>query len=206
MIEKLTPEQEQRLQQHRDEWFRIATSTELADRRSAEVAARELAELGGVKVQRVVWVTTPEAGAGECRASFDVALRASLRASLSDSLSDSLRVSLRVSLWASLWASLSDSLRASLSDSLWASLSDSLGDSLSNSLWDSPWVAWYLFGAELGVQYDADSYRKLELTAQLLRSCFACWIGLGVVVLCERPATVEIQDGKLVGLTWRCSK
>jgi hypothetical protein len=25
----------------------------------------------------------------------------------------------------------------------------------------------------------------------------------GTAILCERPATVEIVDGKLVGLTWR---
>jgi len=179
MIEQLTPEQEQRLQQHRDEWFRLAASTEPAERPAAEAAARELAELGGVKVQRVVWVTTPEAGTAEWRASFTDAPSTLLR--------DSLWASLRTSLWASLWDSLWDSLCASP----WASLRD------------SPWIAWYLFGAEIGVQYNAEAHRKLDLTEQLLRSCFACWIGLGVVVLCERPATVEIQDGKLVGLTWR---
>ena len=194
-LEKLTPEQEVALSAHRAEWFAIATSTEPADRPRAEAAARELAELGGVHVQQVVWTNTPEEGTRIWRESLTAWLSASLRASLSAWLS----ASLRDSLWESLWASLRASLWASLSASLW----ESLRDSLWNSLRESPWVAWYEFGAQLGVEYEPEAQHKLRLTSELLRSCFACWVGIGVIVLCERPATADVRDGKLMGLTWR---
>ena len=162
-LEKLTPEQEVALSAHRAEWFAIATSTEPADRPRAEAAARELAELGGVHVQQVVWTNTPEEGTRIWRESLTAWLSASLRASLSAWLSASLRDSLR----------------------------------------ESPWVAWYEFGAQLGVEYEPEAQHKLRLTSELLRSCFACWVGIGVIVLCERPATADVRDGKLMGLTWR---
>ena len=94
--------------------------------------------------------------------------------------------------WASLWDSLSDSLR----DSLW--------DSLSDSLWASPWQAFYAFPMlHMGVEYPPDMRKKLELHREIGASCFALWIVPGTVILCERPATVEIVDGRLIDLTWR---
>ena len=150
------------------------------------------------------------------RASLGASLRASLGASLRDSLRDSLwaslgaslRDSLRDSLWDSLWASLRDSLRASLRDSLRASLRDSLWDSLwaslGASLWDSGWLAYYSYGVEfLGVSCGNRERELLRLHNEIAASCFALWIVPGMVILCERPATVEVVDGRLVGLTWR---
>jgi hypothetical protein len=49
------------------------------------------------------------------------------------------------------------------------------------------------------------AHRKLDLWIATLESCFAVWIVPGTVILCERPATVEIKGGRLVGLTWRSS-
>ena len=140
--------------------------------------------------------------------SFGALLRDSLRASLRDSfgallgasLGASLRDSLRDSLWDSLWASLRDSLRASLRDSLW----DSLWASLGASLWDSGWLAYYSYGVEfLGVSCGDRERELLGLHNEIAASCFALWIVPGMVILCERPATVEVVDGRLVGLTWR---
>jgi len=138
------------------------------------------------------------------RGSLRDSLWASLRASLRGSLRDSLRASLSDSLWASLWASLSDSLRDSLSDSLWASLRGSLRDSLRASLSDSGWLAYYSYGVEfLGVSCGDRERELLGLHNEIAASCFALWIVPGAVILCERPATVEVVDGRLVGLTWR---
>ena len=201
MINKLTAEQEQALIEYRAAAFRAATSTEPADRPRAEATVRKLTRIAGVKVDGVVWVLTPQAGAAECaslRASLSDSLRASLSDSLWASLSDSLWASLRASLRASLWASLSDSL----SDSLWASLWASLSDSLWASLWDSGWLAFYGYGARL-VEYAPEAAEKLRLHQEIAGACFAMWIMPGTVILCERPATVEIVNGKLVGLTWR---
>jgi hypothetical protein len=234
-IEKLTPEQEAKIAAERKRYCDLATSTSPADRKKAETAVRELADIAGVQINRVVWVNSPEEGRREHDAAWDSlwdSLGASLSASLSASLWDSLRDSLRASLWdsmgvslsaslrdslgaslrASLWASLRASLRDSLRDSLWdslgaslgASLWDSLGASLWDSLWDTGWLAFYAIPRDIiGVEYAKDAQRKLDLWIATLESCFAMWIVPGTAILCERPATVEIVDGKLVGLTWR---
>jgi hypothetical protein len=210
-IEKLTPEQEAKIAAERKRYCDLATSTAPADRKKAETAVRELADIAGVQINRVVWVNSPKEGRREHDAAWS---------SLMDSLRDSLGASLRASLWDSLSASLSASLRdalrdslrdalsASLWDSLWdslrASLWDSLRASLWDSLWDTGWLAFYAIPRDiLGVEYAKDAQRKLDLWIATLESCFAVWIVPGTAILCERPATVEIVDGKLVGLTWR---
>jgi len=155
-------------------------------------------------------------------ASLSDSLWASLRASLSDSLMDSLRASLSDSLWASLWDSLGDSLRDSLWASLWASLSDSLSnslrdslraslrDSLGASLWDSGWLALYTYAVEqLGVEIldkNSENLKILKLHNELAASCFALWIVPDTAILCERPESVELDNGRLVGVTWRGRK
>jgi hypothetical protein len=127
MIDKLTPEQELLLAKYREDVFTAATST-VTDRPKAEAAACRLAELGGLKVQEVVWVLSPEQGKREYQQSWKL-LQDSLWAPLKDSLQDSLLGSLR--------NSLEDSLRVSLLDSLWDSLRISPWDSLQDSLWKS---------------------------------------------------------------------
>jgi len=183
MITALTPEQTAKIAEYRERYFAQATSTKPADRPRADAAARRLAEIGGVNVAHVVWVASPADGAAEYGRAW-----ASLWASLRDSL----------------WASLRDSLRASLGASLRDSLWDSLGDSLGASLWDSGWLAYYSYGVEfLGVSCGDRERELLGLHNEIAASCFALWIVPGMVILCERPATVEVVDGRLVGLTWR---
>jgi hypothetical protein len=192
MIEELTIEQELLLFKYRNEAFAAATST-VTDRPTAESAARRLAELGGLKAQDIVWVLSPEQGRREYEQGWT---------SLQDSLQDSL--------WTSLWVSLRDSLQDSLSDSLWGALSDPLWGALSDPLWgslraslrDTGWLTFYRFCGEL-VEHKQEYLEKLQLYQQLLDSCFACWVLPGKVILCERPSAFEIQDGKLVGITWR---
>jgi len=154
-------------------------------------------------VAHVVWVASPADGAAEYGRAW-ASLWDSLWDSLGDSLRDSLWASLRDSLRDSLWASLRDSLRASLWASLRDSLWASLGASLGASLWDSGWLAYYSYGVEfLGVSCGNRERELLRLHNEIAASCFALWIVPGMVILCERPATVEVVDGRLVGLTWR---
>jgi hypothetical protein len=54
MIEKLTAEQTSKIAEYRERFFAQATSTEPADRKRAEKAARAIAEIGSVKVGRVM--------------------------------------------------------------------------------------------------------------------------------------------------------
>ena len=150
-ITKLTEQQDAQIAAERKRYFDLATSTTPADRQKAEAAVCELADLAGVKINRVVWVNNPENGKREHDAAWD-------------------------SLWASLW----DSLR------------------------DTEWMSFYAVPHDiLGVKYAEDAQRKLDLWVATLHSCFAVWIVPGTAILCERPATVEIRGGKLVGLTWR---
>jgi len=181
-IEKLTPEQEAQVVALRERFFAQATSTEPADRARAEAAARRLAEIGGVKINAVVWAKSAQDGQREYEKAWD-----SLRASLWDSLGDSLGDSL--------WDSLRDSLRASLRASLGASLWDSLGD--------SGWTAFYAAGRDvIGVEYDPKYAEILRLHEEIGASCFALWIVPGAVILCERPSKCDVVDGRLVNIEW----
>jgi hypothetical protein len=213
-IKEITKGQQTQLSELHERFFRQAISIEPADRVRAEQAARRLAEIGGVKVNEIVWVSEPSAAKellDSAYASLSASLSDSLRDSLSDSLSASLSASLsdslRDSLSDSLSASLSDSLRDSLSDSLWASLSDSLWASLSASLWDSlwdtGWLAFYVACRDvLGVKYNDHFDELLRLHEEVSASCFAIWIAPGRTILCERPKSVKVKDGNLVGIEW----
>ena len=248
----LTDEQKQRIEALQIEWFRIAVSTERADRPRAEKAVKALAANGGVTVTEIVWVESPQAGAeayarllsiskkipNSLRDSLSASLSASLRASLDDlrwdswwdslwnSLDDLLQDSLDASLWNSLDASLSASLSASLRDSLqnslwyslWRSLEGSLRDSLDylrrgslwdllrDSIWDSlrttPWTALCLGGEIAGAVYSDQDAQRLAMVAEVLASCFAVWVGPGWAILCDRPTSIEIVDGRVVGMKW----
>ena len=149
-IDRLTPEQERRLIEWREEWLRIGTCTDPCDRAPIEAAVTAMYARIGKPSPRIIWTNGPATTALlvaflRQSASLGASLRASLWASLGASLGDSLRDSLGASLWASLgaslrdslWASLGASLRASLGASLGASLRASLGDSLGASLRDS---------------------------------------------------------------------
>ena len=96
----------------------------------------------------------------------------------------------------------------SLSDSLWASLRDSLRASLWASLWASlrasGWLAYYTYAVDvLGISIPDEHLNILRLHNEIAKSCFALWIVPGCAILCERPASVEIVDGKLIGIEWR---
>ena len=213
MIDSLTPEQEQRLIEIRERYFREATSVEPADRSRAEAAVCRIYELTGYARPECSWVLSPEAGKAEYERRAGKTC-ASPSSSLKDSFEHSLRIALTYQCSISINNSVSSSLRCSLCDSLWESLSDSLWDSLTDffraslrhSLWDSlsasGWPALFEFGGEL-VEYPVEQREWMRQFIELHASCFAVWAVPGWAVLCERPETVEVVDGKLVGLTWR---
>ena len=215
MIKKLTEEQSAKVKDYRDRYFRQAVSTDPSDRPRAEAAALRLADIGGIKCEKVHWVQDPSEGS-TLRSSLSDSLWASLRSSLSDLLWDSLWASLRSSLSDLLWDSLWDSLSASLSDLLWDSLMDSLSaslsdslweslsDSISDSLWDTGLLAYYSYVVDiLGIKIDEKTRELLGLHNEIASSCFAIWIVPGALILCERPEYVDIKYGKVVSIKWR---
>ena len=109
MIGKLTAEQETKIAEYRDKYFRQAVSTEPADRPRAEAAAKRMGEIAGGKIGTVHWVDNPRDGD-----------------SLSKPAPDPLPLPCPHPEWGGVWDY--DILWADLSDILWAILSDSLSD------------------------------------------------------------------------------
>ncbi len=175
-IDRLTPEQERRLIEWREEWLRIGTCTDPCDRAPIEAAVTAMYARIGKPSPRIIWTNGPATTA---------LLVAFLRQS----------ASLGASLGASLWASLGASLR----DSLWDSLGGSLGASLRDSLqwWgqqEAYWVAYYLYCVDvLSVRYDPQSEADLSLWATMCRAGWWCAFD-GVAILAERPAVQLLDD------------
>ena len=72
------------------------------------------------------------------------------------------------------------------------------------SLWDTGWLAYYSYAVEeLGIKIDEKARELLYLHNEIAASCFAIWIVPGALILCERPSSVEVRDGKLVDIEWR---
>jgi hypothetical protein len=146
-IDELTNEQQDKISEYRNRYFQQATSTDPSDRPRAEVSARKMADIAGVKIKEIYWVLSPDNG-----------------------------------------ASLSDSLRASLSD----------------SLSDTGWLVYYTYAVDtIGIEVTDSMREKLRLYNEIAASCFAMWILPGTVILCDRPESVEIVNGKLIDLKWR---
>jgi hypothetical protein len=183
MIEKLTPEQENRLPEFREEWLRIGTCTDPADRPRAEAAIAKMYAAIGEPAPAFVWVDSP--------------LSANILMNLLKKNKEaSLRASLRDSLWASLRDSLWASLRDSLRDSLWASLRDS--QVIPATMWgqqDSNWVAFYLFAGEVSGNYKPESAERLMWWEDIARSSGWWWPYKGLCFVSERPETCRLDGG-----------
>ena len=198
-IKSLTPEQKARIPQIREEFFRYATSTVCPENKVvAERSALALAP--GSKVH---WVENPEKGQELFQelGGVSLAIVNSLYNSLYNSLVDSLVDSLRNSLANSLANSLVNSLRNSLVNSLDNSLVNSLDNSLVNYYW-AGWACFRAFGGEVAQCYSAEDAAKLGLFIDLLKSTFAVWIVQDHIILCQKPSSFEIVDGKVRSFTF----
>jgi hypothetical protein len=219
MIEGLTEVQQNKMVKCRQKYFDQVISTSQADRyqenyERAAKAIRRLAELKGLELNEIVWVSRPQEGAEKYQASWD-----SLGDSLGGSFKHYLRDSLRGSLWYSLkypfnkrfGDSLWDSLWGFLRESLWDSLKWPLRDSLRDYLWDSLWDSFrdtgpicfctFIFD-DLNFNIETRDWRYLNCINEILASCFSIWVIPGGVILCERPKSVEVEDGKLINAEW----
>lgn len=202
-----------KIEEYRDRYFRMATSTKPADRPSAEAAALRMADIAGIKCNEVHWIDCPNK-LNSFKNSFKNSGWNSIRCSLKDSLCGSLWGSLRESesisdsLMDLLWESLSYSLLYSLWCSLWDLIFEQLWYSIKNSLWnslrDSRWIAYYMYIMDvLKIDIEHHNVELLRLYNQIASSCFAIWIVPDAIILCERPEEIEIINGKLVNLKWR---
>ena len=204
MIEKLTPEQEEQINVYRKRFFDAAISTE-TDRERAAKAALELAEIVGVKNCRVEHVTTPPMWTtlgGPSGNSTKDCLNNSLDKVIHKSLGNHIKGSLWHSIWDSLYVSIWDLVFNSLPITLLDSLRDSLDGSICNSLRDSSLTTLALYIVEqLGVECSDENRRILELSRDIVESCFAVWITHNSIVICDKPTSVVVES-KLVDVQW----
>jgi hypothetical protein len=186
----------------RAEFFDYATSTTTdrarAERAVAVIVAPKLAQY------QVHWVESPGEGA---------ALWNSLQGSLQRSLWDSLQHSLWVALQYSIRGVHQDLLRGwvwnVLLDSLWDSLrvapQDALRVAFQDSLWDSPWRSgWVAYHcAAIAVAGSTGPYvAQMRAYRELCASAYALWVLPGHVILCNKPTSVEVVDGRLLDADW----
>ena len=223
----LTSEEQAALATYHQRYLGYGLSTEPADRTRAEAAFAEVYRGIGREPVPVIWADSPLTanlilqGLRQLRNNPESNIESSLRDSLRDSLGGSLRISLggslrdslRISLWTSLWTSLGASLRTSL----WTSLADSLRTSLEASLvtlsmestywWgqmDAPWIAFYRFAeAVLHVPYEEAARKKLQVMDDLVQSCGWWYPRDGVIVACERPLSVTMEEHPTRPTTYR---
>ena len=167
-ITELTAQQVEQLQAFRAEWFEVGICTERADRPKAEAAILAMRDEIGVANKRptVIWCASP----ATCILA-DTLLKG--RQSLRQSLGQSLRQSLE------------------------QSLEQSLGQSLSECWWgqhEAYWIAFYLFCRDiLGVKYEAEASRHLDLWRDIAQSCGWWWCFENYVVVSERPTIVRMN-------------
>lgn len=203
MITKLTPAQEKLLEEYRVKWFDIGTSTEPADRPRAEAAITELFKLDGHEPPTFFWVDSPRE-ANRCinvmealeewgskldtKRADDNAVKYRLPSNLTqqilafDALPGFKRMRMNPDeFWPRFWATVEGhgrDMKVKNTTSYWGQM-------------DSYWVAFYLFGEEIGVNYDSDSATKLHLYSEIAQSCGWWWPFEGVVVVSERLAEVH---------------
>ncbi len=200
-LEGLLPEQQRLVSIYRDEYFRIGSSTEPADRPMAERAITSLYAAAGHAAPAFEWGPSPRWGAeriqsmeSSLRASLEASLRNWLAGSLEDSLAGSPRASLGNLLWFLLRASLEDSLEDSLLVALRESLRVSLGDSLGGSQ-EAYWVGHHVYCLRvLCVPYSDDEVRRLLWHDEIVRSCGWWWPYQDRCVCTDRPEVLEWND------------
>lgn len=143
MINKLTPEQELKLAEYRDRYFKIGFSTEPADKATAEDAMRRNFEMINHPLPPVVWVSSPN---------------------------EAYRV-LK-----------SNDIKTYYPPFHWGQL-------------EAGWIAKFMYCHEvLGVQYPEDAFKKLLINKDLVCSCGPIWAYENLVVMCDRPEFVEIDN------------
>jgi hypothetical protein len=215
-ITKLTAEQEQRLLAFREEWRSVGLSCEPADYATGDEIIRDFYTQIGKPAPIILHFSSPmmcELALAWVTATVTdkpKKLWDQLRDQLWDQLGDQLGGQLRGQLWGQLRDQLGDQLWDQLRDQLWGQLwdqlrdqlGDQLGDQLQNAaftgnaFWgqhDCAWTAFYLFCAEIGVQYPAGPLALLKKWGNL-ESSIGWWAPFeGICFVSDRPRRVSFD-------------
>lgn len=130
-IESLTPEQEQMLNKHRNEYLQWGLSCEPMNQDVVKATIGEMYRRIGKNVPSFWFCQSP--------AQMLIVISILKSKLLGANLRDDLRVNLGDNLGANFWANLGDNLWANLGDNLWVNLGDNLGDNLWNNLKANLW-------------------------------------------------------------------
>ena len=171
MITKLTPEQQARFPEWVDRWTRIGLSTERADRPRAEQAVKRLYEFAGLKPQKVLWITSPMAGAiaAPLAANFIAALKpgkgnvSAVGSAVGSAVRSAVGSAVRSAVWWHYW----------WGGQFWAA-----------------WPAYITFFRDvLGVSIPA-----IDAYADLVESAGYVWLNQDFAIVSERPTELHRND------------
>jgi hypothetical protein len=202
-ITELLPEQRRYVDLYREEYFRVGSCTEPADRPRAEAAIAALYAENGKERPRFEWGPSPRWGSGRgfsIRRQEEqkpaVALKELIKGSLTDWLSESFWRSVRG--WppyAQIGAALGEELGSSLLDRLYNSNSGiSLWDAIKGSQ-EVNWIAHHLYVDDvIRVPYPVEDLVKLRFHDEVARSCGWWWPYEGWCICTDRPEILEWDD------------
>lgn len=229
MITELTPDQMSSIEDYITRYRVLCLRTDPADKPVAECASRLLAYHLGFLESRtaIAWVNSTDEGialneqswkrsiqtlsatllhvpigvVAMIRTSFMFTPWHHQRAVMIASLCRTVREEMDPQLHGRIRNRLRGQLRDSLRDELWPDLLPAICATLR----DTEWVAYYTYGsAVLGLVYGPDVSMLLRVFNDLLSSCFAVWLTPEMIILCERPESIDSEaDARIVRLKWR---
>ncbi len=137
----------------------------------------------------------------QLRSQLDSQLDSQLYSQLRSQLASQLRSQLDSQLRSQLASQLYSQLRSQLDSQLYSQLASQLD---SQHLWeggylwghiDLPWLAYYRFGQNIGVKYDADTSNRLDIMEGISMQCGYWWPFEGLVIASEKPVSTR-WDGE----------
>lgn len=189
MITQLTPEQEDMLKAYHSHWLEVGTSTEPADRPRAEKAIGGLYELGNKPMPYVIWANSPVAAIKLLThiSKFNdegMGLEPEVIYDFLNLMINGEPFNRKVT--GEQLSRLSAEYERIKTDEL--HYFRNYGGQL-----EAGWVAFYKYCAELGVEYDAESSKGLDLWAEQARSC-GIWFAFDqLCVITERPTAIHVE-------------
>jgi hypothetical protein len=188
----------------RDEWYAVGTSTEPADRVTAEAGVTGLYAWIGESAPAMVWADSPLAAARRAQEAQGPSqslqsLREAWQAAAKRALEGlpeghsqrelELRTAIRSMLGETLERSVGQTIEAALR-------AESVGN-VEDALWgqqDAGWIAWQDARRRLGlVPFTAEASALLDLWVSVARSCGWLWPYQGKCFFSERPASVVME-------------
>ena len=190
MIEELTSQQEKRIPEIINYWDSLITdgNTEI-DYKKIQKGLSYLYQLSGLKCPMILYADSP--------------LASQLLANFIKNTGENLKENIEENLWENLWKNLGKNLEENLRENLWKNIEKNIGKKLIyfNSSWrdifDCNWVAFYLFGEEIGVKYSSENSRGLKNYCEFLKGgTFLSILFERLAIICRKPKIILRDERK----------